>query len=487
MTAKNKITSDDPQLTAYALGELASEENRDVEEAVSRRPSLRLEVEATQEVSEILRKALRTPTTPGLGKNRRAEILAQTTRGGQVTNFPSFVPLLGGAIAACVAIGGLIAVQKLSGPATEPQTAGISPPQASEPENAFTVSFLESEDKSGSGKKASQPQRSDRSIDQLDVTPKLSEPSGGASVVVKSPPSHQPEPKTAPSGGSENLLSDSRPVEFIATAQQSVSRFKLPSSNESMEQLQTALQQGRVPSASELQVGEFFRHFTLSGNQKRTQSDSNFALSVEVSRCPWNGANLLARVTTSARPRGNRAPGYVAENGTVKLTFNPKLVKSYRLVGSGTHMPNTEIGLNQGISPEQVTTALYEIVPQPVAQEETDPDQVLASPLSPGQTSSVQGPAPQVLNAKLTYLPRGKKSNAFIQASSAAHIHKNSPDYRFSAAVAAFGMHLDGSLDPKNFSLQDIAKLAKGALGEDPDGKRAAFVEMVAQAADLAE
>jgi Ca-activated chloride channel homolog len=55
----------------------------------------------------------------------------------------------------------------------------------------------------------------------------------------------------------------------------------------------------------------------------------------------------------------------------------------------------------------------------------------------------------------------------------------------FAAAVAQFGMLLRNSPFKADATWADVAKLASGARGDDPDGYRAEFIRLVALAAAL--
>ena len=56
---------------------------------------------------------------------------------------------------------------------------------------------------------------------------------------------------------------------------------------------------------------------------------------------------------------------------------------------------------------------------------------------------------------------------------------ETSEDFRFSAAVASFGMLLRGSEHRGAASVDGVLSLARGALGRDPHGDRAEFVSLV--------
>ena len=61
-----------------------------------------------------------------------------------------------------------------------------------------------------------------------------------------------------------------------------------------------------------------------------------------------------------------------------------------------------------------------------------------------------------------------------------------SADFRFAAAVASFGMVLRDSPHKGDATLGSALELAQEARGEDPNGYRAGFVELVRHARVLA-
>ena len=64
--------------------------------------------------------------------------------------------------------------------------------------------------------------------------------------------------------------------------------------------------------------------------------------------------------------------------------------------------------------------------------------------------------------------------------------HAAAPDdQRFAIAVAAFGQKLRGEPQLAGMAYPDIAALANGARGDDPEGYRAEFVKLVRTAEAL--
>ena len=62
---------------------------------------------------------------------------------------------------------------------------------------------------------------------------------------------------------------------------------------------------------------------------------------------------------------------------------------------------------------------------------------------------------------------------------------KASADFRFSAAVAAFGQLLRGGKYTGEFGYDDVARLAQGARGQDGFGYRGEFLTLVNLAKSL--
>ena len=67
----------------------------------------------------------------------------------------------------------------------------------------------------------------------------------------------------------------------------------------------------------------------------------------------------------------------------------------------------------------------------------------------------------------------------------AAPIGEASDDFRFAAAVAAFGMLLRESTDRGTASYDLAQSLAREALGKDPNAYRAEFLRLIAMAQSL--
>jgi len=183
----------------------------------------------------------------------------------------------------------------------------------------------------------------------------------------------------------------------------------------------------------------------------------------------------------------------IAKDVKVQVEFNPARVAGYRLIGYENRLlakedfnddkkDAGEIGAGHSV------TALYEIVP--VGQ--TLPDQPSVDSLK-YQAPATERPASsdELLTVKLRYkAPDGNKSRLIespVQASVERGFDQASQDFQFVAAVAAFGMKLRGSPDAGDISWQEIQKIARRNLGEDPGSYRAEFLTLVEKARQLSE
>ncbi len=172
----------------------------------------------------------------------------------------------------------------------------------------------------------------------------------------------------------------------------------------------------------------------------------------------------------------------------VQVEFNPARVAAYRLIGyenraladeefNDDRKDAGEIGVGHRV------TALYEVVP---AGGEVP---VSVDPLRYQQPARTAGAGDELLTVKVRYKPLQQTVSTTIERSlgrETKSLTEVSADFRFAAAVAAFGMRLGDSEYLNGYSYDDIITLARGARGEDRDGWRAEFVKLVEMSEMLA-
>jgi Ca-activated chloride channel family protein len=137
---------------------------------------------------------------------------------------------------------------------------------------------------------------------------------------------------------------------------------------------------------------------------------------------------------------------------------------------------------------------LYEIVPagKNVGTPSVDPLKYQQQPLAglATDTAKPQAASNELLTLKLRYklpdsdtstkveYPISDKGGSFADATG---------DFQFVAAVASFGMMLRHSQHQGQTSFDAILEIAQGALGEDPHGYRAEFLDLVRTAKGLTQ
>jgi len=87
-----------------------------------------------------------------------------------------------------------------------------------------------------------------------------------------------------------------------------------------------------------------------------------------------------------------------------------------------------------------------------------------------------------MLTVKLRYKDPDGTASKLIERpllDAAVALEKTSDDFRFAAAVAAFGMVLRDSEFKGKADLGQVIELAKGARGKDAFGYRAEFINLV--------
>lgn len=180
----------------------------------------------------------------------------------------------------------------------------------------------------------------------------------------------------------------------------------------------------------------------------------------------------------------------IAKDVKIQVEFNPSEVQSYRLIGYENRMLqardfNDDKKDAGEIGAGHTATALYEIVPAAAAAPSSEVDELKYQSARRMSQAAKSG---ELLTVKLRYKePDGDRSRLVTHTVSAAvtPIFRTSSDFRFSAAVAAFGMVLRDSEQRGSATLPEIRRLAEAALGKDPNGLRRQLLAMIDRAREL--
>ncbi|MFM7519613.1 MAG: von Willebrand factor type A domain-containing protein [Planctomycetota bacterium] len=177
----------------------------------------------------------------------------------------------------------------------------------------------------------------------------------------------------------------------------------------------------------------------------------------------------------------------IAKDVKIQVEFNPAHVASYRLLGYENRVMAArdfaddtkdagEIGAGHGV------TALYEYVPAGAAAGQ--PAELKYGPRQPVRPRpEAEGPASrELLTVKLRYKQPERRDSVereFPLVDAGGSFDSASDDLRFASAVAAFGMLLRDSAHAGDATLPRVAEIAGGAIGADPGGLRAEFLDLV--------
>ncbi|MBL7870140.1 MAG: von Willebrand factor type A domain-containing protein [Cyclobacteriaceae bacterium] len=174
----------------------------------------------------------------------------------------------------------------------------------------------------------------------------------------------------------------------------------------------------------------------------------------------------------------------IAKDVKLQIEFNPARVKAYRLIGYENRLLRDEDfnddkkdagELGSGHS----VTALYEIIPVGVESEFSKVDDLKYQKTNVEKTASA---SKEIMTVKFRYKkPSGSVSKLIVHplVDENTSIAETSDNFRWSAAVAGFGMLLRDSEYVTDFKYEDVLQLAQGARGKDENGYRVEFLNMV--------
>jgi Mg-chelatase subunit ChlD len=191
----------------------------------------------------------------------------------------------------------------------------------------------------------------------------------------------------------------------------------------------------------------------------------------------------------------------IAKDVKIQVEFNPALVRSYRLIGYENRLlakedfnddtkDAGEIGAGHSV------VALYEIVPASLpAGEEARPVvdslkyQTAVMPMPAAQLAEA-AKSGEVMTVKLRYKEPESSLSKLIEVpvkDAGKTLTASSDEYKFSAAVAGFGLLLRDSGYKGNLSWETVRRLAIDGKGADKLGYRGEFLQLIDKARGLKE
>ncbi|BBM88023.1 vWA domain-containing protein [Candidatus Uabimicrobium amorphum] len=182
----------------------------------------------------------------------------------------------------------------------------------------------------------------------------------------------------------------------------------------------------------------------------------------------------------------------IAKDVKIQVEFNPNYVTSYRLIGYENRLLAAEdfnddtkdageIGAGHSV------TALYEVVPQGNLAQGGNVDSLKYQGERP---LSAQSFSDEILTLKIRYKAPDSEVSELLSSTlpmPVKSINDTSTSFRFASAVAGYGLLLRDSKFKGNVSMELVKSLAMSARGEDRNGYRKEFIDLVDIARTLLE
>ncbi len=171
----------------------------------------------------------------------------------------------------------------------------------------------------------------------------------------------------------------------------------------------------------------------------------------------------------------------IARDVKIQVEFNPTQVQEYRLIGYEKRMLKREDFNNDKVDAGDIgaganVTAIYEITPKGSDAARVDPLRYADG----AKQKPTVARGSELAFLRLRYKLPDQSQSRLIETPIVAQPEASaSSRLRYAAAVAAFADALRGGKYLDGFGYAQIAKLAAGARGDDPDGYRAGFVQLV--------
>jgi Ca-activated chloride channel family protein len=185
----------------------------------------------------------------------------------------------------------------------------------------------------------------------------------------------------------------------------------------------------------------------------------------------------------------------IASDVKLQVEFNPESVSEYRLIGYENRILNEEDFNNDRVDAGEIgaghrVTALYELSLADSGYRRLPDRRYGNRESAAGHRPPRSGFAGELAHLRIRYKHPGQESSNLIESpvmrsSVIPDVARTSADFRFAAAVAAFGQKLRGGQYLESWGYGEIADLARTARGNDPFGYRSEFLQLVSLAASL--
>ncbi|HEY9598684.1 MAG TPA: VWA domain-containing protein [Cyanophyceae cyanobacterium] len=181
----------------------------------------------------------------------------------------------------------------------------------------------------------------------------------------------------------------------------------------------------------------------------------------------------------------------IAKDVKIQVAFNPNKVQAYRLIGYENRLLRNEDFKDDKkdageLGAGHTVTALYEVISSGV-QSDVKLTDTSSSNASTSEDKPIFG-SDDLMQVRLRYKAPNQNTSQLITSplvDRGLKLDNASTNFKFSAAVAEFGMLLRESQYKGTASFDDVLKLANQSQGDDLDGYRAEFIRLVERSKSL--
>ncbi|MES2332856.1 MAG: von Willebrand factor type A domain-containing protein [Bacteroidota bacterium] len=184
----------------------------------------------------------------------------------------------------------------------------------------------------------------------------------------------------------------------------------------------------------------------------------------------------------------------IAKDVKLQVEFNPAKVKGYRLIGYENRMLAKEDFNNDKkdageLGSGHTVTALYELIPPGIdVPRMTTVDSLRYQTVLNAVSTKQVKYSDETMTIKLRYKKPDNDESSLLSypiKGNPVSIDRSSANFRFATAVASFGMLLRNSEHKGDASYRFTSSLAQEAMGNDTEGYRKEFLQLVEIAARI--
>lgn len=451
---------DNPNLTAYALGELSAEEARELHAILAATPAAAHELEQIEAVTDALRQGAPIPQAR-LSHDQRHAVLHPANLPRRIQPMmprkaaprpqPAFWSVMGNVLkaAAVIALTGaaFLAGWSFSPVVQDAAKIAATPPKTQDTPKVVTASKPEPV-KEIKTEPASTPKLAVAEPAKPQPQVEVKAPPVVKEIVVVSTPAPAAVPAPSPSFG---FTMPAGHGAFASTTRQPSDQLNLrpslikPAPQKTKGEIFASPQAPNAkPEAKPARVSELFLH----------------SWKAEVASCPWNPAHRLLRVVVQLP--ANQPAVFSADTAfPLQITFDTANVKQFRKL-SERHIAAT------GLDSAGTQVLWYEF--QPNGAMDAARDRLIANMTLPGARFTAPLVGPFDSGGKMQVIDRGYS------------LQNAREDFVFESAVVGFGLLLRGAEQTGELNHDLVLSLAKQAKGADTAGERARFIRLVQDA-----